>query len=124
MALITVAGSLGESYPNHHELSAGQHVPAAPPAAYLLVAASALVLIWRRRRPAVVLALSLAAALAYTCLGYVDGAVIINPMFALYAVAVTVSTGRAIALSVLTMIALMAASAAFDPLGTTGGASS
>src|SRR5450631_2232275 len=61
MALLTVLGSLAESHPPRGQLSAGQHVPVAPPAAYLLVAASALVLIWRRRQPVSVLAVSLAA---------------------------------------------------------------
>lgn len=122
LALVTVAGSAGESHPNQKfdQLPTGQIHPA-PAAAYLLVAASALALIWRRRHPIPVLAVSLSAALIYTCLGYFDGAVIINPMFALYAVAVAVPPRRAIALSVLTMLSLMGANAAFDPLGTTGG---
>src|SRR5579884_3369672 len=122
LALVTVAGSLGESHP--HQASdkppAGVHT-AAPAAAYLLVAVSALALIWRRRRPVLVLAVSLGAALLYTCLGYFDGAVILNPLFALYAVAVTVPTRRAIGLAVITMLLLMGANAAFDPFGATGG---
>jgi signal transduction histidine kinase len=123
MALVTVAGSLAESDPTPQlsGVPAGQHVPAAAPAAYLLVAGSALVLTWRRRRPVLVLAVSAAGAVAYTCLGYVDGAVLLNPVLALYAVAVATETRRAVALSILTMVALMAASAAFDPFGATGG---
>jgi len=122
LTLVTVAGSVGESHP--HQVSdkppAGVHI-AAPAAAYLLVAVSALVLIWRRRRPVLVLAVSLGAALLYTCLGYENGAVMINPLFALYAVALTVPTGRAIGLSLITMLSLMAALAAFDPFGATQG---
>jgi signal transduction histidine kinase len=121
MALLTVLGSLGESHPGRGQLPAGQHVPVAPPAAYLLVAASALVLIWRRRRPVLVLAVSLAGVLTYTCLGYFDGAALVNPVVALYAVAVAVPTVRAVLVAAVTMVALMAASAAFDPLGATGG---
>jgi signal transduction histidine kinase len=121
MASITVAASLAESHPSRRFLTAGQHVNAAPSAAYLLVAASALVLIWRRRRPVPVLLASLACVVAYTCLGYVNGAALLNPMLALYAVAVTVPTRRALELSALVMVALMGASAAFDPLGATGG---
>ena len=56
------------------------------------------------------------SAPAFTCLGYVNGAVILSPIFALYAVAVAVPTVQAVVLSALTMVALMAASAAFDPL--------
>jgi signal transduction histidine kinase len=121
MAHITVAGSLGESHPAKRFLSAGQHVPAAPAEAYILVAVSALVLIWRRRRPVPVLLVSLACVVAYTCLGYVNGAALLNPMLALYAVAVAVPTRQALALSAVTMVSLMGASAAFDPLGVTGG---
>ena len=123
LAVVSLAGSAGESHPNAqiHSLIAGHHIPAAPPAAYLLVALSALALAWRRRRPGLVLAVSLAAVLAYTSLGYVNGAVILNPIFALYAVALAVPTGRAIAVSVLTTVALMASTAAANPLGATGG---
>jgi signal transduction histidine kinase len=120
LALILLAGSVAESHPSQatDQPPPGVHI-AAPTAAYLLVAVSALALIWRRRRPMVVLAVSLGAALLYTCLGYVDGALLIAPMFALYAVAVAVPTRRAIALSAVTMLSLMAADAAFDPFGAT-----
>jgi signal transduction histidine kinase len=121
MVLVTLAGSVGESHPSKRFLTTGQHVPPAPAAAYLLVVASALALVWRRRRPVPVLFVSLACVVAYTCLGYVNGAALLNPMIALYAVAVAVPTRRALELSALTMVALMGASAAFDPLGATGG---
>ena len=45
----------------------------------------------------------------------------LNPMFALYAVAVAVPATRAIGLSLITMLSLMAATAAFGPYGTGGG---
>ncbi len=127
MAVVTVAGSIGESHPNQQvngataAATAGHHVPRAPAAAYLLVALAALALTWRRRRPVLVLATSLACVVLYTCLGYVDGAALVVPTVALYAVAVAVKTRRAVALSALTMVALMASNAAFDPLGPTGG---
>jgi signal transduction histidine kinase len=122
LALVTVAGSVGESHPRQasDKPPAGVHI-AAPAAAYLLVAVSALALIWRRRRPVLVLAVSLGAALLYICLGYFGGAAMLNPLFALYAVAVAVPTGRAIGLAVITMLSLMAATAAFGPFGTSGG---
>jgi signal transduction histidine kinase len=123
MAVITLLGSLAEGHPNQQfdKPAPGHHIPHVPAAAALLVLASALVLIWRRRAPVAVLAVSLAAVLLYTCLGYVNGAAILNPIVALYAVAVTCTIRRAIALSLVTMAALMAATAAFDPLGATGG---
>jgi Histidine kinase len=123
MAVITLLGSLAEGHPNQQfdKPAPGHHIPHVPPAAALLVLASALVLIWRRRAPVAVLAVSLAAVLLYTCLGYVNGAAMLNPIAALYAVAVTCTIRQAIALSLVTMAALLAASAAFDPLGATGG---
>ncbi|MEO6858149.1 MAG: sensor histidine kinase [Solirubrobacteraceae bacterium] len=123
VTLATVAGSLGESHPDHGPggLPVGQHVPAATPAAYLLLAVAGLALAGRRRRPVAVLAVSMGGVLAYTCLGYVNGAALLLPVIALYAVAATVPTRRAVGLSLATMLALMGASAAFDPLGATGG---
>jgi signal transduction histidine kinase len=68
-----------------------------------------------------VLGVSLGATLLYICLGYEGGAIVLNPMFAVYAVALAVPTATAIALSVLTIVSLMAATAAFGPFGTGGG---
>ncbi|MGI8714400.1 MAG: sensor histidine kinase [Solirubrobacteraceae bacterium] len=123
IALSTILAALGESHPSPgvSGVSAGQHIPPAAPAAYLLLAVAALALAWRRRRPVVVLAVSAAAVVAYTCLGYFNGAALLVPVIALYAVAVQVNTRRAVSLSLLTMAALMIASALFDPLGATGG---
>jgi signal transduction histidine kinase len=122
LAVITVAGSAGEAHPDQeaYKPPPGHHLATAP-LGYLLVAVSALALIWRRRRPVLVLVVSLGAALLYICLGYMGGAVVLNPMFALYAVAVAVPTATAIALSGITMLSLMAATAAFGPFGTGGG---
>jgi signal transduction histidine kinase len=123
MAVVTLLGSLGEGRPNQQfdKPAHGQHIPHVGVVAALLVLVSALVLIWRRRAPVAVLAVSLSAVLAYTCLGYVNGAAMLNPIVALYAVAVACPVRWAIALALVTMIALMAASAGFDPLGATGG---
>ncbi|MGI8411795.1 MAG: sensor histidine kinase [Solirubrobacteraceae bacterium] len=123
MAMVTIAGSIAESHPDHRfgGVPVGQHVPPAPLAAYLLIALAAVVLSWRSRRPVLVLVVSLVCVVLYTCLGYVDGAALLNPVVALYAVALAVDTRRAVVLSALTMVALMASSAGFDPLGATGG---
>jgi signal transduction histidine kinase len=123
MAVVTLLGSLAEGHPSQQfdKPAPGHHIPHVGASAALLVLVSALALIWRRRAPVAVLAVSLAAVLAYTCLGYVNGAAMLNPIVALYAVAVACPIRWAIALSLLTMTALMAASAAFDPLGATGG---
>jgi signal transduction histidine kinase len=123
MAVVTLAGSLGEGRPTqqYDKPAPGHHIPHVGAAAALLVLVSALVLIWRRRAPVTVLLVSLAAVVAYTCLGYVNGAALLNPVVALYAVAVACPTTWAVGLSLLTAIALMAASAGFDPFGATGG---
>ncbi|MGH2858723.1 MAG: sensor histidine kinase [Solirubrobacteraceae bacterium] len=123
MAAITVLSSLAEGAPNRQfdKPAAGQHIPHVEVAAVVIVLVGALALIWRRRAPVRTLAVSLAAAVAFTCLGYVNGAAMLNPVVALYAVAILRTPGEAIGLSVLTAVALMASSAAFDPLGATGG---
>ena len=46
-----------------------------------------LALAWRRRWPVAVLVVSTAAVTAWTLLGYVNGAVLLAPTVALYAVA-------------------------------------
>jgi signal transduction histidine kinase len=123
MATGTLLGSLAEGRPHRQfdKPAPGHHIPHVVTVAALLVLVSALVLIWRRRAPVAALAVSLAAVSAYTCLGYVNGAAMLSPIVALYAVAVACPILWAIALSLLTAAALMAASAGFDPLGRTGG---
>lgn len=115
-------GSVAEADPNHKsEIPAGVTLPHVPGGAYVLVAVASLVLTWRRRRPLIVLAVSVLAVAIYTCLGFVDGAALVAPAVALYAVAVAIDTRRAVVLTLITMVGLMVANAAFDPLGTTGG---
>lgn len=123
LAVITTVAAVAESHPTGrwNDIPAGAHVAAPPPELYALVALSGLVLVWRRRRPEAVLLASLTCVVVYTCLGYVNGASLVNPMFALYAVAAATTTRRAVVMSMVTLVALMAASAAFQPFGPTGG---
>ena len=60
------------------------------------MAVASLVLIWRNRWPAAVLAVSTAAVLGYTLLGYVNGAALLAPAAAVYAVATKVSVRQAL----------------------------
>src|SRR5262249_49843973 len=93
-----------------------------PLAALLLVAIAGLALAWRRRYPVTVLAVSTAAVVAYTLLGYVNGAALLAPILALYAVATQVSVRRAVVAATVTVAALMASTAARNPFGhITGG---
>jgi signal transduction histidine kinase len=57
----------------------------------------------------------------YSLLGYVNGAVLLAPAIALYAACKVASTREAVLLAGGTLVALMAATAAGNPFGTTGG---
>ena len=120
---VLLAGSYGEAHPNQpfDKVSNGHHVPHTPDAALLLVVAACLVLALKRRYPVLVLGLSTAAVVAYSLLGYVNGSVLLAPSVALFAVAQAVPVRRALMLAAGTLIALMAATAAGNPFGPTGG---
>src|SRR5260370_37229471 len=99
----------------------GHHVPHTPNAALLRVAGACRVLALKRRYPVTVLAVSTAALVTYSALGYVNGAALLAPAIALFAVAQVVPVRRALALAAVTLLALMAATGAANPFGTTGG---
>ncbi|HEX9063523.1 MAG TPA: sensor histidine kinase [Streptosporangiaceae bacterium] len=122
LTVILVLAAYGEAHPtNPRDVPHNYPIPYTPNAALLLVAAAGLVLIWRYRYPVAVLAASMAAVVAYSLLGYVNGAALLLPQFGLYAVALAVSAWRAAAAAAATLIALMAATAAGNPFGATGG---
>ena len=68
-----------------------------------------------------VLAVSLACVLVYTGFGYVNGAALLAPVVALYAVAVTLPWRQALITGVVTFVTLAGFTAGFNPLGTFGG---
>jgi signal transduction histidine kinase len=123
--LVTAAllyGAYGEAHPSTKAyFSRGHHLPDTPTAALVLVAVACLALAWRRRWPVAVLGVSVAAATVYTLLGYVNGAVLVAPMAALYAVASVSSVRRAAAYGLGTLAVLGLASMAVNPLGPFGG---
>ncbi len=123
MTALTVGGAYGEAHPTQpgDKIMNGHPVPHTPDAALLLVAVASLVLAWRRRYPVPVLCVSTAAVVTYSLLGYVNGAALLAPTVALYAVTSTVSVRRAMAWAAVTLVALMAASAAANPFGPAGG---
>jgi signal transduction histidine kinase len=123
LTLILTAASYGEAHPNtpKDEVLNGHPVPYTPTAAYLLVVAACLVLVARRRYPLAVLAASGAAVMTYSLLGYFNGAVLLAPAIALYSVARTFSVRWTLFIAVLTLGGLMAATAANNPFGLTGG---
>jgi signal transduction histidine kinase len=118
VTVVLVAGTYGEAHPSAtpDKVQFPGHVAPHPPlAAYLLVVVACLALAWRRRWPVAVLVVSTAAVTAWTLLGYVNGAALLAPTVALYAVATRVSVRRAIALGVATLAVLMTATAARNP---------
>jgi signal transduction histidine kinase len=130
MTVLTVIGSVGEAHPN--QAQDRLTLPPVPPwPAYLLVAAAGAALFWRHRRPRPVFAVALAATLAYTVGGYENGAALLNPVVALYALAATArspqvpgavgSIRAAVVAAVLTLAALAGLTAAFNPFGAFGG---
>jgi len=120
LAAITVSGSYGEGHP-HNKADIvqfrGLPVPHPTPAALALVAVASLALAWRNRWPFAVLAVSTAAVLGYTVLGYVNGAALLAPAVAVYTVANRASIRRAIVAAAAALAALLAATTTSNPFG-------
>jgi signal transduction histidine kinase len=117
-----VYGAYGEAHPSTQAyFHNGHRLPHTPSAALILVGLACVVLAWRRRWPVAVLGLSVAAATAFTLLGYVNGAALVAPMGALYTVASLTDVRRAVTYGLGTLVVLGAASIAVNPLGRFGG---
>ena len=124
VTVVLLAGSYGEAHPgsvSNRTQFPGHVAPHPPTAAYLLVVVACMALAGRRRWPVAVLVISTAAVTAWTLLGYVNGAVLLAPAIALYAVATRVSVRRAIVLGIATLAVLMTATAAKNPFGHISG---
>jgi signal transduction histidine kinase len=117
-----VWGAYGEAHPSTTAyFQGGNHLPHTPSAAFVLVGVACLVLAWRHRSPVAVLGVSVAAATAYTLLGYLNGSALVAPMIALYTLASLTDARRAVAYGLGTLVVLGSASLAVNPLGTFGG---
>jgi signal transduction histidine kinase len=117
-----VWGAYGEAHPSTTAyFQGGNHLPRTPSAAFVLVGVACLVLAWRHRSPVAVLGVSVAAATAYTLLGYLNGSALVAPMIALYTLASLTDARRAVAYGLGTLVVLGSASLAVNPLGTFGG---
>jgi signal transduction histidine kinase len=125
MTAITLYGSYGEGHP-HSKADLvqfnGLAIPQPGPAALVLVAVASLALAFRNRWPQAVLAVSTAGVLAFTLLGYVNGAALLAPAAAVYSVATRLGAWRALADTAVALAVLMTATATRNPFGnlTTG----
>jgi len=118
---LTVYGSYGEGHPrNPSDLVQFHHGPIPHPSAasLLLVAVAGVVLVWRNRWPVAVLAVSTAAVIGYTLLGYVNGAALLAPAAAVYAVATNAGVRKAVTASAVALAALLAVTASDNPFGS------
>ena len=74
-----VYGAYGEAHPSTTAyFHGGHHLPRTPSAALILVGLACLILAWRRRWPVTVLGASIAAVTAFTLLGYLNGAALVE----------------------------------------------
>jgi signal transduction histidine kinase len=124
LTALMLAGAYGEAHPNHasDQIVSGHPVPQhTPTAAFLLVVVAGLVLAARRWYPVAVLAVSTTAVAIFSLLGYVNGAALLLPTAALYGLAKTGSVRRAVTAAGITLVVLMAATAAGNPFGPFGG---
>ncbi len=124
LTAVMLAGAYGEAHPNHasDQIVSGHPVPLhTPTAAFALVVVAGLVLAARRWYPVAVLAVSTTAVAIFSLLGYVNGAALLLPTAALYGLAKTGSVRRAVAAAGITLVVLMAATAAGNPFGPFGG---
>jgi signal transduction histidine kinase len=123
LTVVLTLGAYGEAHPNQpaDQVVNGHPVPHTPLAAFLLVVLACLVLAVRHRYPVTVLIISTAAVVAYSALGYVNGAVLLAPAIALYTVAKTVKARHSLLLAAGTLVALMSATAAGNPFQPTAG---
>jgi signal transduction histidine kinase len=122
MTAITVFGAYAEAHPRQlaDKIPAGTAAAHTPTAAIGLVAVASLVLAVRHKWPVAVLVTSVSAVAAYSLLGYVNGAALLAPTAALYAVASVVPLRKALSWTAATLVVLLGATAARNPFGVTG----
>ncbi len=96
-------------------------LPVVPHWAYVLVVAAGLALVGRRRWPVATFAVVMALTIAYTVLGYDDGAPLLAVAFSLYAVATGASPKATWACLGVGVVLSEVASAVFGPFSLSGG---
>lgn len=123
VTVVLLIGAYGEAHPVQpgDQLPDGRPPPVPPMPAYLLVVFAGAVLVLRRSRPRLALIAATAATAAYSLLGYVNGAMLVAPVLALYALASRSSARVAIWWAVGTLAVLEAATTINNPFGAFGG---
>jgi len=121
--VVVLVAAYSEAHPADpgRYFSGRYHLPHTPTAAFLLVLVAGLALVWRHSFPLHVLGVSTAAVVAFSLLGYVNGAALLLPAAAIWAVARARPIRQSVAWAVALTVVLTAATAANNPLGPTGG---
>jgi signal transduction histidine kinase len=96
-------------------------LPVVPAWAYVLVAVAGLALVGRRRWPVATFAVVMALTLAFTVLGYNDGAPLLAVAFSLYAVATGAPARTTWVCLGVSVVLMEVASDVFGPFSLTGG---
>lgn len=120
VTIVLVVAAYAEAHPSPG-YTRGQPVPHEPAAAFLLIVVAGLALAWRYLYPRTVLCVSTAGVVAYSLLGYVNGAALLIPAVATWALATSAPIRRSVAWAVAATAVLMGATAANNPFGPTGG---
>jgi signal transduction histidine kinase len=123
LTVVAVVAAYGEAHPQDpaRYFTGGHHLPHTPLAAFLLVVVAGGVLAWRRCYPRVVLCVSMAAVVAYTLPGYVNGVALLLPAVAMGTLATKMPIRRSALWAVGATVVLMGATAVNNPLGATSG---
>jgi signal transduction histidine kinase len=121
VTIVLLVASYAEAHPSPGYFTGGERVPHTPDAAFLLIAVAGLALAWRYLYPRTVLCVATAGVAAYSLLGYVNGAALLIPAVATWALATSAPIRRSITWAVAVTAALMGATAANNPFGATGG---
>jgi len=123
VTIILLAASYAEAHPQQPNsyFTGGHHQPHTPDAAFLLVIAAGLALAWRYRYPRTVLCVTTVAVAVYSVLGYVNGAALLLPAVAMWAMATSAPIRRSVVWAVAVAAVLLAATVSNNPFGPFGG---
>jgi signal transduction histidine kinase len=122
ITVIAVLGAYGEAHPTTPSayFTDGHHLPHTPAAALLLVVLGGAALAWRQRYPRLVVGVTVAATVAYSLPGYVNGVAVLLPAVGLVTVATRFPVRQSTAWALAVTIVVMAATWPSNPFGHYG----